>query len=204
MSHPSARPPARPLAQAFTGIRARLVLLGLLALTPALSGCGEVRSALGYDKQAPDEFAVVARAPLSVPPNFQLRPPKPGAERPQEPRKRHGARDLIVGRTGTTSAASPQAGTSGDGEIRRLLGTGEANPDIRELVNRETAAFVYADEFLIDKILFWKKKPTKGIVVDAENEKKRLQENAALGKQVTDGETPTIKRKRGGLLDGLF
>ena len=200
MSHPSARPSAQP----FTGIRARLVLLGLLALTPALSGCGEVRGALGYDKQAPDEFAVVARAPLSVPPNFQLRPPKPGAERPQEPRKRHGARDLVVGRTATTPVASPQALTSGDGEIRRLLGTGKANPGIRELVNRETAAFVYADEFLIDKILFWKKKPAKGIVVDAKSEKKRLQENAALGKQVTDGETPTIKRKRGGLLDGLF
>ena len=200
MSHPSARPSAQP----FTGIRARLVLLGLLALTPALSGCGEVRGALGYDKQAPDEFAVVARAPLSVPPNFQLRPPKPGAERPQEPRKRHGARDLVVGHAATTPAASPQAPTSGDGEIRRLLGTGKANPGIRELVNRETAAFVYADEFLIEKILFWKKKSAKGIVVDAKNEKKRLRENAALGKQVTDGETPTIKRKRGGLLDGLF
>jgi hypothetical protein len=71
-------------------------------------------------------------------------------------------------------------------------------------VNRETAAFVYADEQLIDKILFWKQKPAKGIVVDAEQEKKRLQENAALGKKVTAGETPTIKRKRGGLLDGLF
>jgi hypothetical protein len=193
-------PSVQSSAQAFTGMRARLVLLGFLALTPALSGCGEVRGALGYDKQAPDEFAVVTRAPLSVPPNFQLRPPKPGAER----RKRHGARGLVVGHAATPPAASPEAATSGNGEIRRLLGTEKANPDIRELVNRETAAFVYTDEFLIDRILFWKKHPAKGIVVDAQNEKKRLQENAALGKQVTDGETPTIKRKRGGLLDGLF
>jgi hypothetical protein len=200
VNYPSARPPA----QAFTGNRARWILLGFLALIPALSGCGEVRGALGYNKQAPDEFAVVARAPLSVPPNFQLRPPKLGAERPQEPRKRQGARALVVGRGATTLAASPQAATSGNVEIRRLLGTERANPNIRELVNRETATFIYADEFLIDKILFWKKSSAKGIVVDAKNEKKRLQENAALGKQVTDGETPTIKRKRGGLLDGLF
>jgi hypothetical protein len=187
-----------------TPVRLRVapaLLFGLMLMAPVLSGCGEVRDALGYDKNAPDEFAVVARAPLSVPPNFKLRPPEPGAQRPQEPLKRHGARDLIVKNSGTT--LKPNA-TEGDGAIRRLLRTEQANPGIRELVNRETAAFVYADEQLIDKILFWKQKPAKGIVVDAEQEKKRLQENAALGKKVTAGETPTIKRKRGGLLDGLF
>lgn len=178
------------------------LLFGLMLLAPALAGCGDVRNALGYDKNAPDEFAVVARAPLSLPPNFQLRPPEPGAQRPQEPLKRHGARNLIV--KNADAATTAGSATTGDGAINRLLRTEQANPGIRELVNRETAAFVYADEFLIDKILFWKKKPTKGIVVDAENEKKRLQENAALGKQVTEGETPTIKRKSGGLLDGLF
>lgn len=175
-------------------------LFALMLVGPGLSGCGEVRNALGYDKQPPDEFAVVARAPLSVPPNFALRPPEPGAQRPQEPPKRHGARDLIVKNTGATGGSE----TTGDGTIRRLLRTGEAEPGIREIVNRETAAFVYADEFLIDKVLFWKPKPVKGIVVDAEQEKKRLQENAALGKKINEGETPTIKRKRGGILEGLF
>ena len=33
-------------------------------------------------KRAPDEFAVVRRAPLIVPPDFDLRPPDPGAPRP--------------------------------------------------------------------------------------------------------------------------
>jgi hypothetical protein len=191
-----------------TPVRRRVapaLLFALLLGAPGLSGCGEVRDALGYDKKPPDEFAVVARAPLSVPPNFQMRPPEPGAERPQEPPKRQGARDLIVkNTTGTTGAGASASQTPGDGTIRRLLRTEQAAPGIRQLVNRETAAFVYADEHLIDKILFWKPKPVKGIVVDAEKEKKRLRENAALGKQVTDGQTPTIKRKRGGILDGLF
>ena len=176
------------------------LLLGVFLVGPTLSGCGEVRNALGYDKKPPDEFAVVARAPLSVPPNFALRPPEPGAQRPQEPPKRHGARDLIVKNTG--AAKGPE--TTSDGTIRRLLRTDEAEPGIREIVNRETAAFVYEDEFLIDKVLFWKPKPPRGIVVDAEQEKKRLQENAALGKKINEGETPTIKRKRGGILEDLF
>jgi hypothetical protein len=178
------------------------LLFGLILIAPALSGCGEVRNALGYDKKPPDEFAVVARAPLSVPPNFQLRPPEPGSQRPQEPIKRHGARNLIVKNAGTANTTGAE--TPGDGTIRRLLRTEQADPGIRQLVNRETASFVYADEHLIDKILFWKPKAARGIVVDATNEKKRLQENAALGKQINEGETPTIKRKRGGILDGLF
>ena len=32
----------------------------------------------------PDEFAVESRAPLTIPPDFDLRPPAPGATRPQE------------------------------------------------------------------------------------------------------------------------
>ncbi len=184
---------------------APVLLVGLMLLGPVLSGCGEVRNALGQDKQPPDEFAVVARAPLSVPPNFALRPPTPGAQRPQEPLKRHGARDLIVKSTGAAATSGTNtAGTSADNTLRRLLGTDQAEPGIRETVNRETAAFVYADQQLIDKILFWRPEPPKGIVVDAEKEKKRLQENAALGKRIDEGETPTIKRKRGGILEGLF
>ena len=38
--------------------------------------------ALGMGKRSPDEFAVVKRAPLIVPPDFDLRPPEPGAPRP--------------------------------------------------------------------------------------------------------------------------
>ncbi len=36
------------------------------------------------DPTSPDEFAVESRAPLTIPPDFDLRPPQPGAPRPQE------------------------------------------------------------------------------------------------------------------------
>ncbi len=52
--------------------------------------------------------------------------------------------------------------------------------------------------------MFWREPQATGDIVDAIEEAKRLRENAALGKPVTDGETPTIERRRKGLLEGLF
>ena len=45
----------------------------------ALSGCGSLREMAGLQKKSPDEFAVSTKAPLVIPPDFNLRPPMPGA-----------------------------------------------------------------------------------------------------------------------------
>lgn len=48
----------------------------------ALSGCGASRGIFG--RSGPDEYQVARSAPLVVPPDFALVPPKPGAARPQD------------------------------------------------------------------------------------------------------------------------
>lgn len=52
----------------------------LLALTlPVLMGaCSNVKKNLGLERNQPDEFTIVERAPLTIPPNFNLMPPRPG------------------------------------------------------------------------------------------------------------------------------
>src|SRR5439155_8890888 len=58
------------------------VLKAVLALSlcaTALAGCESLRSAAGLTKKSPDEFAVTTKAPLVIPPDFNLRPPTPGA-----------------------------------------------------------------------------------------------------------------------------
>jgi hypothetical protein len=49
-----------------------------------LSGCTDLKRAIGLERSSPDEFAVESRAPLEMPPDFDLRPPQPGSSRPQE------------------------------------------------------------------------------------------------------------------------
>ena len=177
----------------------RVMIPILAALGLGLSGCDEVRQSLGYTKTPPDEFAVVARAPLSVPPDFAVRPPTPGAERPQEPSRRDAARTLITGGQGAAAAPGRDAAV-----LRRLLALNRADPEIRDLINRDAAVFDYEDESFIDSLLFWKDREARDSVVDPQKESQRLQSNAEQGRPVTDGETPTIRRKGGGLLDGLF
>jgi hypothetical protein len=66
-----------------TGPRFLPSLFCLVAVS-ALCGCSNWKQAIGIEPTSPDEFAVESRAPLTIPPDFDLRPPAPGSARPQE------------------------------------------------------------------------------------------------------------------------
>ena len=63
-----------------------LIALRTLCLAGPLlmAGCSDFKKSVGLEPTLPDEFAVESRAPLTIPPDFELRPPQPGAARPQE------------------------------------------------------------------------------------------------------------------------
>ncbi len=75
-----------------------LVASALVAATGlGLAGCKSTRNALGMTKVTPDEFRVVSKAPLVVPPEYALRPPAPGEPRPQELQPESAARNALLG-----------------------------------------------------------------------------------------------------------
>ena len=104
----------------------------------------------------------------------------------------------------TSNAGRKSESRSGSSSLRSLLGTNNANPKIREIINVETKNVIFKDKLFIDKLLSWKKNPDDGVLVDAAAEAKRLKNNAEQGKPVTDGKTPIINRKKSGLLNKLF
>ena len=63
-----------------------LIALSTLCLAGPLlmAGCSNFKKSVGLEPTLPDEFAVESRAPLTIPPDFELQPPQPGAARPQE------------------------------------------------------------------------------------------------------------------------
>ena len=127
--------------------RIPLLAVACLCVSLMLPGCAGFRQALGMDRVGPDEFAVESRAPLTIPPEFDLRPPQPGAPRPQELTSADKARRVIdsagpgePGRQATVGLKIPQGGIAGGpqgdpsqqvGEqslASKLLGTGDSAP----------------------------------------------------------------------------
>lgn len=180
------------------------VVFGALMLTAAfvLGGCEDTRRFVGMDRDPPDEFAVYSRAPLSLPPDYGLRPPAPGTARPQRVMPVDDAKKAIVG---GRQAEAPPAGQFSPGTTAFLkqIGAYETDPTIRVTINRETAAIAEEERSVADKILFWRDHDG-ATVVDPGKEAQRIRENQALGKSLTDGKTPVIERKEKGLLEGIF
>jgi hypothetical protein len=176
-------------------------VLCVVAAAAAISGCTDTRRALGIDKSVPDEFAVVSRAPLVMPPDFNLRPPAPGADRPQEGTSADQARSALVGRERLNQYRA-RGFSVGEVKLLELAGTASVPPDIRRSLDRETSAFAAEEKSFTDKLVFWKEGGDDGTPIDPVAEKKRLEENAALGKKPTDGGTPAITK--GGKTFGVF
>ena len=181
----------------------------IAAMVLALSACEDVQKQLGFVKQSPDEFKVVSQAPLSLPPDYNLRPPEPGIPRPQEGTTSQQAKNAIF------RLQQPEAGTlepkieSDDRSIAELsllkaAGASQADPNIRRIIDAETLRLNSESDDFLEALVFWRDPQAMGEIVDAKEEAKRLRENAVLGKSVTDGETPTIERKRRAPLEGLF
>ncbi len=180
-----------------------LAAIGMIAI---LGGCEQTRQAFGLTKSAPDEFAVVTRAPLAIPPDFALRPPTPGAQRPQEASTRNEARQILL-RSGRNDAPGGPDGTGlSRGEVALLgrAGAENADPLIRERVSRDSSVLADGGKGFIKRLIFWQKEEPPGTVIDAGRESRRLNENAALGDAATKGTTPVIERKEKGFLEGLF
>ena len=207
--------------------RAGLLSMTFVTLGVGLAGCGgeDLSRQIGIVRDVPDEFQVTTRAPLSMPPDFTLRPPDPGAPRPQELSAPQSAEAALVPQTaiGAADAQQPgvqkpgaqqlggqqlggQPGGSSPGQQALLGALGKPAPaDIREKLQHD-AALDSPGTGLTDQLMFWRKPPPPGIVVDPQKETQRLRENAALGRNVDVGDTPIIQRTQqsGGLLDGLF
>jgi hypothetical protein len=188
-----------------------LVVVVVAALAAPLAACGGdggLKSVLGLDKSAPDEFGVVARAPLSMPPDYTLRPPKPGELRPQDTKPTDVARQTVFRAGVDKNAIDPQlqsgGRTLGEAALLKQVGVASADPNIRKILSQENSRMLESDRTFIDRLTFWKTPEEPGIVVDPEKEAQRLRQNVAEGKPATEGETPIIERKRKALLEGIF
>lgn len=162
-------------------------LLILVSAAATLSACTDAKKQLGIEPiTGPDEFAVVKRAPLEMPPDFGLRPPMPGTPRPQEQATAEQARTAVLGE----SAVSDEV-TKGENALLTDA-QANANPNIRQIVDTESAKSTSKKSPVVKRLLNIGSDKPEAKIVDPSAEAKRLKDNAEAGKPVTAGQTPDL------------
>jgi hypothetical protein len=199
------------------GIRGiALPVLATVGLATMLGGCTDFRRAVGMEKAIPDEFAVVSRAPLAIPPDYSLRPPQPGAAPSQEVGAQDRAKDAIF-RAGQQQAGLPPAATqrtAGEGALLEAAGAPKADPAIRQHVADDTALTPENQRGFVDKLLFWRSSGPPDDVIDPVKEADRIKQAQAAGTPLAPGAasqtatqeqpTPTIERKKSTSIFNIF
>jgi hypothetical protein len=129
--------------------------MALVAAALALSGCQSLRDAAGLTKQSPDEFAVVTKAPLIIPPDFNLHPPTPGAAPLNQQDPTGEAQSALFTNPDPAVAAANFKGSFSPGE-RMLLaqaGAQRADPTIRAQLQTDRPGVQGADPAFTQKVL---------------------------------------------------
>ncbi|MDO1557984.1 DUF3035 domain-containing protein [Brevundimonas sp. 2R-24] len=169
------------------------------AASLAASGCNTLRDQMGVSKITPDEFLVVSTAPLTLPPEYGLTPPRPGQPRPQELAPESEARQVLLGQR---AAAERSAAESA---LASQAGADRADPLARFVIDDEVGDLAHKQESFADRLMFWRRgdpstqsatstaAPGGGtLVIDPASEAERL-------RALTGGRDVVIRRSEGGI-----
>ncbi len=151
---------------------------------------------MGVHRNTPDEFRVVTHAPLTLPPDYSLRPPRPGDPRPQELAPDQEARQALFGQD------VGQDSSTGERALVANAGASAASTSVRDQVDFEGANVVHRDQAFADRVV-----QSQGATQDAATppagttEEQRTAQQEAI-RRATGGGTVTIERRRGEKLPG--
>lgn len=123
--------------------KAVLCLSAGLALS-LVTGCAGLSGNSG-----PDEFRVVKKAPLVVPPDYSLRPPRAGQAQPFEVDAERAGIVAFGSTIGESASASERA-------LVAAAGANAVSPVIRDQVDWEEAKTIRKSASISDRVMFWR------------------------------------------------
>lgn len=155
------------------------------------TGCSRLREASGLTKKSPDEFAVTTKAPLIIPPDFNLRPPSPGAPPTNQLDPAANAQQALFNTSDPQTVANGMRGNYTPGEKMLLANAGVQNADagVRSKLNFDQRAMQQADRSFTDRVLGTSATRNTGEAVnaDAEVSRRSTGNKAAPKKEDKDG-----------------
>jgi hypothetical protein len=193
-----------------------------LIFVAACSG-DTVKDTFGLSHEAPDEYRVVTRPPLSVPPEFNLEPPAAPGDMPAKQATDKQAKSLLTGKPvedsntfklrpanapapTATKADVPAAKTTPEANFLQKAGATQADPNVRSALERDKIAAKPIEEE--DRSWWnprgWWSTDKKEPEVLAKQEAERLKKNKETGKPANEGEVPETKERDTGVLGKIL
>lgn len=170
-----------------------------IAIAITLTACtgSEVKGALGLKKRAPDEFMVLSRPALTVPPTFDLPEPEQTTITPPQSVASGKAKKVLFG----ASNAATVGKTKAESLLLNKAGFENAQSDIRQQLDEDVRALeepIAAEEekgFFSRLIEPIKLDEASDPIVNPMAEKERIQNAKASGETVDGEDAETIQPK---------
>jgi hypothetical protein len=166
------------------------MILAITGFSMLLSGCSDISSALGRGKKSPDEFQVVVRPPLTLPPNFALRPQDEEGGITSAP-----ARVSGVDAVSTSDQILTKSGQGDASAFDALFNTDERLADIRNIIDEETLG-IQLEKRIPVTILFGGQ-PNVGPNLNSFDEALRIRRALATGEKINITPTPATDPIKG-------
>ncbi|NQY82496.1 MAG: DUF3035 domain-containing protein [Alphaproteobacteria bacterium] len=169
-----------------------------------LVGCGgRVGEVVSLNRSVPDEFVVVKRQPLTLPPDFALRPPAETDRNLQiafADVRREAKLALFGSETaretlgGITSASLDEALDSSDQVLLDKAGAERSDPNIRRIVDQESTDLIRAKRTFVKELLsFIIDEEPPGKVLDSVDAERRVRQRLFISEQPGTQSQATIK-----------
>jgi Protein of unknown function (DUF3035) len=165
----------------------RIAFIIPTAFALMLGGCGT----FGSGKNQPDEFKVLTMAPLVVPPEYNLLPPRPGELGIEDLRASEAARQAILGTARSNSKAS-----AGERALVQSSTRGVVDSSIRTKLDAESGNLTVKSKSFADRILFWRDGDTyigDETLLDADAEAERLRREKLVKGAIGNGKVKISK-----------
>jgi hypothetical protein len=166
----------------------RYAISGLIvAVGLGLAGCGDLAKTIG-SLENPDGTQTPKAPPLSLPPDYNLRPPVPGGRGdPNRVNVDQARQTLFKKEAPKPGEAVPESRSAGEAALlSKAVAPGRPAANIRSEIDEETESLKESESGFVDKVLNWDEEGAEGV----------LQEDEGFLKSViVTEEKPIIKRK---------
>ena len=178
---------AKMAKQQWYSTKGALLISGLMAGMLLLSACGGGTNAINGRKTSPDEFEVVIRPPLTLPPNFSLRPGDTNDEEIASGQ----AQNALTSNLAISQSQQLLSTSSADASnFDELFGTNRAIKNIRAIIDEETLGIQLDRRIPLEELFGGK--PEVGPDLNAEAEAFRIRQAVKDGQPLTITPTPGI------------